>query len=197
MRSSPTAAAASSACCTSLCVIGSRYCVSTACAARCRRSSRPGARCGRRRWSDRCRRPATGRASPAGPARGGRIRGRPRKPWPAAHPRRQARLQLVEETKVEVDVLVDRAVERPNIGAGAGRNRSAGSSCTGWSWRLIGRAALGEGVLPVGLDAVDVADDGAVLPSVGVLAGLTAGDVAGPPAPSLRPSACRRRSARR
>ena len=87
---------------------------------RSRRSSRPAAPGVRRR----CSRPAG--CAPcsscrAGPGRGGRTRGRGRRPrrtspplapsWPCEH--------VLEERGVEVHVLVDRAVERPDVGGGA------------------------------------------------------------------------------
>jgi len=81
-------------------------------------------------------------------------------------PGAEARTELLKEPEVDVDVLVDRTVERPRVGAGRAAPR-------------VGRAreedGLGDGVapsaareltLPVALDAVDIRDDPAILEPV-------------------------------
>src|SRR5581483_1301980 len=79
-----------------------------------------------------------------------------------ARARSEARAQLVEEAEVDVDLLVDGAVERPDVGR---RLAAAARGRTGEEHRLRRRVA-GKRAAPVGLDAVDVADDPAVLARV-------------------------------
>src|SRR4051812_47322080 len=83
----------------------------------------------------------------------------------------ELRAELVEEAEVDVDLLVRRAVERADVGRrlAAARVRRAGEED-----RLRDRVAL-DGLAPVRLDRVDVADDSAVLLRVRVGAGCTLG----------------------
>jgi hypothetical protein len=91
-------------------------------------------------------------------------------------------LQLVVEAQIEVYVRVEGAIEGPH-----GRRRRPAPRIDravvehglGGLIRLTG---LGEGVVPVVLDAVDEADDPAVLALVGVLARLARGQL-GPARP--------------
>ena len=76
----------------------------------------------------------------------------------------EARLELVEEAEVDVDLLVGGAVERPDLRA---RVAAARLHRVRVEDRLRGRVAA-HGAVPVGLDAVDVGDDPAVLPLVRV-----------------------------
>ena len=80
----------------------------------------------------------------------------------------EPRLQLVEEAEIDVDLLVGRAVERADLRARVAAPRL---HRVGVEDRLRGRVAAHRG-LPVGLDAVDVGDDPAVLPLVCVSACL-------------------------
>ena len=87
----------------------------------------------------------------------------------------ELRAQLVEEPEVDVDVLVGRAVERT---AGGRRDAATAADLVGEEARpgrdvLLARS--GERVGPVGLDAVDVADDPAILAGVRVGTGLALG----------------------
>ena len=84
----------------------------------------------------------------------------------------EALLELVVEPEVEVDVGVERTVERPDGRRGGSAGRVHPAVVEHGVGRLVGGATLGEGVGPVVLDAVDEADDPAVLALVGVLAGL-------------------------
>src|SRR5438093_6096985 len=87
--------------------------------------------------------------------------------------RPEARLQLLKEADVEIDLLVIRTVE----GSGRGARRAAGSfrvpAEDHRSRRRIRRPAPRELVAPVLLHAVDEADDTAVLALVRVHAGPT------------------------
>src|SRR4029453_3012383 len=75
------------------------------------------------------------------------------------------RLELVEESEVDVDVVVHRAVERPDfLGSGAATRLDDAVE----EHRLCGLRGA-ERLLPVRLDAVDDADDAAVLALVSVL----------------------------
>ncbi len=67
--------------------------------------------------------------------------------------RAELRTQLLEEAEVEVDLLVTRAVERPDRGAGgtAAGLRTAAEQLR--ARRAVALPAAGEGVPPVGLDA--------------------------------------------
>src|SRR4029079_14339884 len=94
----------------------------------------------------------------------------------------EARLQLVEEAEVDVDLLVYRAVERPDVG---GRGPAAGARRAGEEHGPRDRVVL-HLVRPVRLDAVYVADDLAVLAPVRVGAGSAARRVAGDRAPVER-----------
>ena len=90
--------------------------------------------------------------------------------------RAEPRPQLVEEVEVEVDELVGRAVERTGRrargpAAARGRARRTGpcrpaGTCSPDAANVVG---------PVRLDAVDVAEDPAVVAGVGVLPGLAVG----------------------
>src|SRR6266542_1900182 len=80
--------------------------------------------------------------------------------------------QLLEEREIEVDLLVGRAVERPR---GRRREAAAGLRRARVEHRTGGRVRFGaprELVGPVLLDAVDEADDPAVVATVRVRAGL-------------------------
>src|SRR6476646_4132843 len=82
--------------------------------------------------------------------------------------RAESRPELVEEAEIDVDVLVDRAVERADVCrsvAAAGARRAGEEDSLR---RHVAPAGAGEGARPVRLDAVDVTDDPAVLASVGV-----------------------------
>ena len=82
----------------------------------------------------------------------------------------EARLQLVEEPEVDVDLLIPWAVERPDLGAGEATPRL---HLVGEEDRVGVRvlpAAPFEDTVPELLDAVDDGDDPAVLPLVRVLA---------------------------
>src|SRR5881397_1755559 len=84
----------------------------------------------------------------------------------------ELRSQLLEEAEIQVDVAVLRAVERADVArrvAAAGVDLSAEEHGGG---RAIGLAGALEGVLPEGLDAVDVADDAAVFDPIRIGAGL-------------------------
>ena len=75
----------------------------------------------------------------------------------------EARAQLVEEPQVDVDVLVGGAVERPHRrGGGAAAALDAVREEPGAGRHVLAPAA-GEGLGPVALDAVDEADDAAIL----------------------------------
>ena len=80
----------------------------------------------------------------------------------------EPRLQLVEEAEVDVHLLVGRAVEGADLGA---RGAATGLHRVRVEHRLRGPVAV-ERLRPVGLDAVDVRHDPAVLPLVCVLPGL-------------------------
>jgi hypothetical protein len=82
---------------------------------------------------------------------------------PAA--RSELRLELVEEPEVDVDVAVQRAVERPNLL----RRGPAASLDDPVEEPSLRRFVATERLVPVGLDAVDDADDATVLALVGVL----------------------------
>ena len=84
--------------------------------------------------------------------------------------RAEALLELVVEPEVEVDVRVERAVERPDRRRGGSAGRVHPAVEQHGVGRLVRGATLGERVGPVVLDAVDEADDAAVLALVGVLA---------------------------
>src|SRR5262249_36093150 len=89
-----------------------------------------------------------------------------------ARRRAEAALELVEEAEVDPDPLVVRAVERPDLGrrgAAARLDRTAEERCLGRHVRLTGRLELRR---PVGLDAVHVGDDPAVVTGVRVGPGL-------------------------
>src|SRR3954454_8428868 len=89
--------------------------------------------------------------------------------------RPEPRSELPEEVEVEVDELVARTVERAGRGArgpAPARRRSGEEDRVD---RLVGLARLGERGGPEGLDAVDIAQDPAVVPLVGILARLAIG----------------------
>jgi Protein of unknown function (DUF998) len=85
----------------------------------------------------------------------------------------EARLKLVEEPEVDVDLLVARAVERPNLRAreAAARLHLVGEEDGVGIGVLAATTAL-EDAVPEALHAVDDADDAAVLPLVRVFARL-------------------------
>ena len=79
--------------------------------------------------------------------------------------------KLVEEAEVDVDELVRRAVERPDLGV---RRAAARVDLAGEEHRvdvLVLPVAAPEDAVPELLDAVNDCDDAAVLPSVRVLPG--------------------------
>jgi len=78
-------------------------------------------------------------------------------------PGSETRTELLKEAEVDVDVLVDRAVEGPHVGAGrtapgVGRAREKDGLRDG-----VAPTAARELTLPVALDAVDIRDDPAIL----------------------------------
>src|SRR5919197_2865972 len=80
-----------------------------------------------------------------------------------ASPRAEPCLQLLEEPEVEIDVLVDRTVEGPDVGR---RRPAAGLRLLAEDHRVGGlvlTAGLRELVRPELLDTVDVADNPAIL----------------------------------
>ena len=82
--------------------------------------------------------------------------------------RPEARAQLVEEAEVDVDLRVDRAVERADV---RGRRPAAALCRAVEEHRLRDRVVATVGAElpgPVVLDAVHVADDAAVLARVGI-----------------------------
>jgi hypothetical protein len=84
--------------------------------------------------------------------------------------RAEAVAELVEEVEVDVDLLVDRAVERPDVG----RGRAAPALRRPGEEDGLRRCVALHRLPPVRLDAVDVAEDPAVLFRVRVGAGRAA-----------------------
>src|SRR5581483_6357186 len=70
--------------------------------------------------------------------------------------RAEARSQLVEEAEIDVDVLVERAVERPDLGAGRTTARVGRTAEEDGLRETVAAAAGGEFGPPVALHAVDV-----------------------------------------
>ena len=157
----------------------------------------------------RCPGRAAARGAPAprcraGPARGGRTRG-PARTAAANSPLGAEPVgQLVVEGQVDVDLVVGRAVERPDAGVG---RAAAGVDAPGRRRRssaglVLLAEALRQRGLPVGLDRVDVERVAAVelLEPVGLLAAhfcsrsRVVGRLRSPPSP---PSGVARRSRRR
>ncbi len=87
----------------------------------------------------------------------------------------EARPEFLEEVEIDVDQLVEGAVERA---AGRGRGPAAARRRPGEEdriGRLVGLAGRRERLAPVFLDRVDVAEDAAVVAFVGILARLAVG----------------------
>src|SRR4029077_5527329 len=90
-----------------------------------------------------------------------------------------ARARLSKEVEVEVDELVARAIERTGRGArgpAAARRGAREQDRVDWLIRIPGRRERGR---PVGLDAVHVAEDPAIVTGVRVLSRLAIGGEGG------------------
>ena len=84
----------------------------------------------------------------------------------------ELRLQLVEEAEIQVHQLVRRTVERTDFRA-CRAARSGGHAVVEDRVRThVLLAAVGELLVPVRLDGVDIADDATALGLVGILTGL-------------------------
>src|SRR5205814_1549541 len=77
--------------------------------------------------------------------------------------------ELLEEPEVDVDILVGRAIERAHLGR---RRAAPGLGLAAEEHRRYHRVAA-KRLRPVGLDAVHVSDDPAVLRSLGIRSGTT------------------------
>ena len=89
--------------------------------------------------------------------------------------RAEPRLELVVEAEIDVDRLVQRAVERPDR---ARRAAAGGVDCFAedLDTRLLELTLVGVGFGPVGVQALDRTEQTAVLPGVRVRAGLALAD---------------------
>src|SRR5581483_1038772 len=80
----------------------------------------------------------------------------------------EAIVQLLVEAEVDVDVLVRRTVERPDVRRRGAAARRGGAGEEDRPRDLVALAVRAEPLLPVGLDAVHVGEHAAVLPLVEV-----------------------------
>jgi hypothetical protein len=85
--------------------------------------------------------------------------------------------QLGEEGRVDVDLLVQRAVERAHLVGGRAASRLSGSGVEDGRRHRVLLAVLREQLGPIGLDAVDGRHDQTLVVAVGVGTGLALGEV--------------------